>query len=173
LKWLVPSFLVFSVGVATSFGGFQNSLLSQMVLGLGALLVPITIGIAILRFRLFEIDRIVSRTVTYLLLVSVLAALYSLVVALPTSALGADTPSWVVAASTLAAAALFSPLRRVVQRMVDRRFNRSRYDAERVVERFASHVREFTDVATITSGLSSAVSGALHPSAVAVWWYSP
>lgn len=146
-----------------------------LVLGLGA--IPVSIAVSVLRFKLFEIDRLISRTVVFGVVVIVLGSFYATLAVLPFTLVmgrgGGDTPSWVVAGSTLAAAALFSPLRRRVRRVVDRRFNRSRYDAELVVDRFAVQVRELTDVGTITSGLTGAVRTALQPAGVAVWWAMP
>lgn len=133
-------------------------------------LVPISIGVAILRYRLYEIDRVVSRTVSYATLLGVLGMLYAAAVALWTTMLGGgDPPSWLVAAITLAAAGLFSPLRRRVQRVVDRRFNRTRYDAERVVEGFEWVVRDATDVDAITHEWTAAVRRILHPESVGLW----
>jgi hypothetical protein len=144
-----------------------------LIFGLGA--IPVSIAVSVLKFRLFEIDRLISRTVVFAVVALVLGAMYAVLATLPSLVIGGsgDTPSWLVAASTLLAAALFSPLRRRVQRMVDRRFNRSRYDAERVLAGFSSQVREFTDVGMITSGLSGAVQGALQPAGVAVWVRGP
>ena len=106
--------------------------------------IPAAMVVAILRYRLYEIDRIISRTVSYLLITSLLAAVYVGGVTVTTSLLSLGS-SVGVAASTLAAAALFQPLRRRVQRSVDRRFNRAHYDAERVVEAFAQRVRMTVD----------------------------
>ena len=184
LRWLAAGLLVLPIvaivttllGGSGAHPGWMDVLVTiALVTGLGA--IPVSIAISVLKFRLFEIDRLISRTVVFAVVALVLGALYAMLAILPFTLVvgmgGGDTPSWVVAASTLAAAALFSPLRRRVQRVVDRRFNRARYDAERVVERFSAQVREFTDVAAITAGLTGAVRGALQPAGVAVWLVQP
>jgi len=159
--------------IASSLAPLADSIL--LVLGLGA--VPASIAISVLKFRLFDIDRLVSRTVVFGVVALVLGVVYAALTVLPymliVGAGSDDAPSWLVAASTLGTAALFSPLRRRVQRVVDRRFNRSRYDGEQVIERFSAQVRESTDLRAITSGLSFAVRNALQPARVAVWLSDP
>jgi hypothetical protein len=107
----------------------------------GFVLLPIAIGVAVLRYRLFEIDRLLSRTVTYAAVVAMLVGVYATGV-LVLGGLFQRESDLSVAVSTLAVAALFLPLRRRVRRVVDRRFNRSRYDAERELDRFAGRLRE-------------------------------
>ena len=141
-------------------------------------LVPIATAIAILRYRLYEIDRIISRTISYALITGVLAALFigvTLVVgALLTSVAQGSGPSSqgrtiAVAASTLIVFALFQPLRRRVQRAVDRRFDRARFDAERTTTAFSERLREEVDLATVTADLNRTVRGAISPQCVGVW----
>jgi hypothetical protein len=147
--------------------------LGQIVIGSALLALPLAIGLAITRYRLYEIDRIISRTVTYGVVVVVLAALFGVLAAAPTLVLGSsqggETPAWVVAVSTLAVAALFTPLRRRVQTVVDRRFDRARFDAQSVVEGFADRVRDETDLETVTAGLGTVTGEVFRPESVGVW----
>jgi len=125
-------------------------------------------GVAILRYRLYDIDRIISRTVSYTVITAVLAGLYAGLVLLATEVL--DLTSQVaVAAATLAAAALFNPLRRRVQRLVDRRFNRARYDADNTVAAFAARLQDTTDADAVRSDLIGTVHHALEPAHISVW----
>lgn len=131
-------------------------------------LVPASIAVAILRYRLYEIDRIVSRTVSYALIAGILFAVYAggvigLQTVLP------DSGDLAVAVSTLAAVALFAPVRRRIQGWVDRRFNRRRYDAQRVVEAFAGRLREAVDLEDVTDDLSSVVATTVEPATTSVW----
>lgn len=137
----------------------------------GPALVPTGMAIAILRYRLYDLDRIVSRTVTYAVLTLVLAGVYvGIVVGLQAVAGPEDASDLVVASATLVAAALFRPLRDRVQRAVDRRFNRSRYDAEQVVGRFTERLRDEMDLPTVTADLREAVTRTLHPGQVTLWF---
>ncbi len=133
--------------------------------------VPIAIGIAVLRYRLYEIDRIVSRTISWTLTTGLVAALFAgLIVALQAVLTPVtDQNSLAVAGSTLAAAALFQPIRRRVQSAVDHRFNRSRYDADHIVGGFATNLRGQTDLDQISGGVADAVTRALRPASVGVW----
>jgi len=131
-------------------------------------LIPASIAVAILRYRLYEIDRIVSRTVSYGVIGIVLAAVYAGgVIGLQSIAPGSDDLA--IAASTLAAAALFSPLRRHVQRWVDRRFNRRRYDAEQIVRGLAARLSSAVDPTTVIDDLQAVVARTLEPKVAAVW----
>jgi hypothetical protein len=108
----------------------------------GLIALPVSIGVGILRYRLYEIDRIISRTLAYALVTGLLVGVYAGLVLLATQVLAVSSPV-AVAASTLVAAALFMPLRRRVQHAVDRRFNRTRYDADRMVAQFAARLQGF------------------------------
>ncbi|HEU4750199.1 MAG TPA: hypothetical protein VFT54_04000 [Acidimicrobiia bacterium] len=130
--------------------------------------IPTSIAIAILRYRLYEIDRIVSRTVSYALIAVVLASVYAGGV-IGLQALIPDVGDLAIAASTLAAVALFSPLRRRIQGWVDRRFNRRRYDAERVVEAFSSRLRDAVDLASVTADLRDVVTRTVEPVVATLW----
>lgn len=131
-------------------------------------LVPICFAVSVLRYRLYEIDRILSRAVSYLLVTGSLLAVYLGCVALLTTLLPFAS-SVGVAASTLAAAALFRPVRRRVQHGVDRRFNRQRYDAGRVVDRFATRLRDAVDPDVVHADLLGAAATAIQPTTVSLW----
>ena len=128
----------------------------------------LAIVIAITRHRLFDIDRIVSRTVSYALVGAVVALVYSIPALVLPEVLGLST-DLTVAAATLAAAAIFDPVRRRTQRLVDRRFNRSRYDAAREVDAFADRVREGADLGQVTVDLQAVLGRTLGPGAVSMW----
>ena len=136
------------------------------ILGLCAL--PASMGVAILRYRLYDIDRIISRTVAYAIITGLLVGVYAGLVLLATQVLGFAS-TWAVAASTLAAVALFTPLRRRVQRAVDRRFNRARYDADVAVAAFAGRLQDAVDPEMVRADLLASVITALEPAHVAVW----
>jgi hypothetical protein len=137
-----------------------------LVCGIAAL--PAGMGVAILKYRLYEIDRIVSRTLAYTIVTGLLVGVYAGLVLLTTQVFRVHTPV-AVAASTLAAAALFTPVRRRVQRVVDRRFNRVRYDGDRMVEAFAARLKDAVDLETVRADLAGVVSQALEPAHVTVW----
>jgi hypothetical protein len=141
------------------------SVLSFMILSVG---IPVSIAMSITRYRLYEIDRIVSRTVSYTLVVVILGAVYVGGVTWLTSLLP-DQSQLVVAATTLAVAALFNPVRRRVQMWVDRRFNRSRYDTQRVMDRFAGSLRDQVDAEAVVDGWVGVVSETMQPTSVSVW----
>jgi hypothetical protein len=128
--------------------------------------IPICVGIAVTRYRLYEIDRIISRTVSYVLVVAVLVGAVAALAAL----VGAQFQEpWVVAATTLGVAALFTPLRRRSQTWVDRRFNRSHYDAERVMDGFAASLRSQVDPDDVTGDWLAVVNETMQPAAAGVW----
>ncbi len=138
---------------------------------LGLILIPLAIGIAILRYRLYDIDRIISRTISWALVTGLLvAAFVGLVIGL-TALLGslAGGSTFAVAGSTLVVFALFQPLRRRIQVAVDRRFDRARYDARRTVDAFAERLRNDVDLASVQGDLLGVVVGSLQPASVAVW----
>jgi hypothetical protein len=147
-----------------ALAGFTGTL---AVLG-GMIGLPGSILVAILRYRLYDIERIVSRTVTYAVVAVLVAAVYAIPVLVAPRILGSSSAP-VTAASTLAAAVAFGPLRRRVRRMVDHRFNRSAYDAALEAERFALEVRDQVDVTATTRLLAESLHRALHPATLAVW----
>lgn len=168
MKWLVLAFVVFGIGAYAEFAGFQYSFVANLFLPAGMALVPITIGIAITRYRLYEIDRIMSRTVSYTVLVVVLFAVFSGTVTALTSVLSPDS-DLVTAAATLLVAGLFNPIRRRVQDWVDRRFNRSRYDTQRVIDQFSGSLRDEVDPERVVEGWIGVVGETMEPAAVGVW----
>ena len=174
LKWLASgaAFAIVSLVVAVPFStSGTTTAVREWVdnlawFGLAAL--PVSMGVAILKHRLYEIDRIISRTLAYAAVTGVLVGVYAGLVLLATHVLGVTTPVS-VAAATLAAAALFSPLRRRVQRMVDRRFNRARYDAEVMVAAFALRLKDAVELDSVRDDLADVVQKALEPAHVWVW----
>ena len=131
-------------------------------------LIPAAVGIAILKYRLYDIDRLISRTLGYAIVTGLLVGLYAGLVLLATQVLLITSPV-AVAASTLAAAALFTPLRRRVQHAVDRRFNRVRYDADQTVAAFAARLQEGAALDAVRSDLLAVVNTAVEPAHLSVW----
>jgi hypothetical protein len=173
LKWLVAvaalAALFFPIAFIVPVQEIGNA---AFILGTLTLIgLPLAIGLAILRYRLYDIDRIVSRSIAYGLITAILLAAYGaaiLVLQGPLSALtGSDTI--LVALSTLIVAALFQPLRRRVQRVVDRRFDRARYDADRTAVDFAERLRDQTDLTAVTTALDRTTRTALAPRTTAIW----
>jgi ABC-type bacteriocin/lantibiotic exporter with double-glycine peptidase domain len=128
----------------------------------------VCIGVAVLKYHLYEIDRIVSRVVSYAIITALLAGVFSGLIVLATEVLPVRTPV-AVAVSTLAVAALFNPLRRRVQRAVDHRFNRARYNTAAVVAAFTARLRQTVDFDTVQGDLVGVVTEAFQPSYVALW----
>jgi hypothetical protein len=148
-----------------------NTVLSSLVYP-ALLCPPIAIAVAVLRYRLWDLDRLVSRTVTYALVTALLVAPYLLILPVVTRLAG-DTGGLAVAATTLAAVAAFSPLRRRVQDLVDRRFNRRRYDAARTVEAFAARLREQVDLDALEAELLAVVDQTVQPTRATLWLRPP
>ena len=139
------------------------------------LAVPVAAGVAILRYRLYEIDRIINRTLVYGLLTAVLGLCYaagSLLFVL-VAGVGKDPPSWLVAAATLAAAAVFRPVRRRIQAVVDRRFNRRRYHAAKTVEAFSGRLRDQVDLDTLSAELVAVTDRTMEPTMLSLWLRPP
>ncbi len=170
LKWFLFAAVINAVTLAVAGLGFLGDLgwsISNLTFGL----LPVAVGVAVLRYRLYEFDRIVSRTVSYGLLTAVLLALYVLVVTLLRGLLEPVTGNsdLAVAASTLAVAAAFGPARRRLQAAVDRRFDRTRYDAARTVDAYARRLRRSVDLDDVTAGLRETVDVAVGPQRMSVW----
>jgi hypothetical protein len=179
LRWLVYAGALIVVA-------FLATTLAQKVVGPGAAatnlqnavgsgaaaLIPVAIGVAVLRYRLYDIDRIISRTVAYAIVTGLLVGVYAGLVLLATEVLRVHTPV-AVAVATLAAAALFTPVRRRVQSRVDRRFNRVRYDADQIAAAFAARLKDTVDLSLVRDDLTGVVSRALEPAHVSVWISRP
>jgi hypothetical protein len=138
--------------------------------------VPVAAGIAILRYRLYDIDRLINRTLVYGLLTALLAGVYGgavLVLGQGFGGIRGKPPSWAVAGATLAVAALFQPARRRIQQAVDRRFNRRKYDAAKTVESFSARLREEVDLDTLSAELLAVVDQTMQPSQAWLWLRPP
>jgi hypothetical protein len=178
IRWFVSAVALCVVGfagtgVAHALGNDNPpiSLSSTLVAYAGILLMPIAVGISILRYRLYEIDRLISRGLSWAVLSGLLLAVYAAAVLLLQNVLGdvIQGQTVAVAGSTLLAAALFQPLRARVQTAVDHRFNRARYDAERTAIDFAERLRDEVDLASVSGDIVGVVGTALHPSTIGVW----
>jgi hypothetical protein len=177
LKWLASGAFV-SVAclvLAANTGSSSNGPTGPTLLGVltslvwfGVAALPVSIGVAILKYRLYEIDRIISRTLAYAIVTGLLIGVYAGLVLLATGVLRFSSPV-AIAASTLVAAALFNPVRRRVQHTVDRRFNRARYDAARTVTAFAARLQDTVDPDAVRTDLAAMVHTALEPTHVSVW----
>jgi len=161
------------VSVATNGHSGLAGTLSWIFMVLTALVgVPLACAVAVLKYRLYEIDRIISRTLAYAIVTGLLVGVYAGLVLLATHVLSVTSPV-AVAASTLAAAALFTPLRSRVQKTVDRRFNRTRYDADKTVAAFAASLQDAVDPDAVCADLLRVVHLSLEPAHVSVWISHP
>jgi hypothetical protein len=177
LRWIAASIAVVMTAVVTGLvigtlvPGSSDNGLAWIPAVVAFPTVPVAIGIAVLRYRLYDIDRIISRTISYGVVSATLVALYAGIILLLQAPLGAVTggETVAVAASTLVAAGLFQPLRLRIHGTVDRRFNRARYDAERTAASFATELRDEVDPSHAQSALLAAVDSAIGPHGAAVW----
>jgi hypothetical protein len=167
LKWLATGAAVTLVVVVASLG-FSSTPVVGEILGIGLAALPVGIGVGILKYRLYEIDRVISRTLAYAIVTGLLVGIYAGLVLLATQVLQFHS-SVAVAISTLTAAALFNPLRRRVQHAVDHRFNRARYDADQTVTAFAARLKDAVDLDSVRADLAAVVENALEPAHVSVW----
>ena len=169
LRWFVAAVLLAVVPITVSpLGGGPVAFLLAVF---GLLLVPVSVWIAVTRYRLYEIDRLISRGLSWAAISGLLVVVYAVAVLLLQAVLGdvIGGQTLAVAGSTLLAAALFQPLRRRVQAAVDHRFNRARYDAERTTTEFADRLRDEVDLDHLRSALAATASGAVHPAGAGVW----
>ena len=169
LKWFMYASAIAVVVIFVASELSNNPLLEWEIV---FPLIPVAVGIAILKYRLYDIDRLISRTLGYAIVTGLLIGLYAGLVLLATQVLSIKSPV-AVAASTLAAAALFSPLRRRVQHVVDRRFNRVRYDADQTVAAFAARLQEGAALDAVRSDLLAVVNTAVEPAHLSVWTAPP
>jgi hypothetical protein len=176
LKWFVlaSGLSAIALGIVTWEGIIMNrpdNTIGLTVYVFAGAVAPVAIGIAILRYHLFDIDRIISRTIAYVLISAVLVATYVVTILVLTgplgTVLGGDTVS--VALSTLVVAALFQPVRRRVQAIVDRRFDRARIDAERTTSAFSERLRDEVDIDAVTTDLRQTVHATVRPARLEVW----
>src|SRR5580700_2603649 len=173
LKWLasgaaVTIICLFLAGSFSTSGGPKTLLVIISLAWFGVAALPVSIGVGILQYRLYEIDRLISRTLAYAIVTGLLVGVYAGLVLLSTQVFKFHS-AVAVAASTLVAAALFNPVRRRVQHAVDHRFNRARYDAGLTVAAFASRLKDAVDLDSVQEGLADVVSRALEPAHVSVW----
>jgi len=162
LKWLLTGGVVAGIELGLGLSGLSD--LAGTVLGLA---LPASMGVAIFKYRLYDIDRIISRTLAYAIVTGLLVGVYAGLVLLATEVLKFHS-TVAVAAATLAAAALFNPVRRRVQRGVDRRFNRARHDADQMVTAFAARLKDAVDLDSVRDDLASVVQQALEPAHLSV-----
>jgi hypothetical protein len=174
LKWLAWSGtlmvgLVALQGPASALVGEWVS--NYFLFPLALICLPLSTAVAILRYRLYDIDRIISRTFSYAIVTVVLGGLFALVaLVIPTMFLTTRrTPDWIIALATLMVAAMARPVRRRVQTIVDRRFNRSRFDAERTIEAFTTRLREEIDIDALGAELQDLVGRTMQPVHVSLW----
>jgi hypothetical protein len=169
LKWLAAGSATLVVCfLVLALSGGSGGLLGGVAFSLGLSALPVAMGVSILRYRLYEIDRLVSRTLSYAILTALLVGTFIGLIALSTDTFALSGRVG-VAASTLGAAALFNPLRVRIQRLVDRRFNRARYDAEATVAAFTARLRDAVEIAAIRSDLLDTVNRAVQPTHASVW----
>ncbi len=181
LKWLYSGaaifvFAYFGVFIAAlavdAIPGLSNQSVTNVLVIFGTAALPACLGVAVLKYRLYELNRVVSRVVSYALITALLAGVFAGLVLLATHVLPFKS-SVAVAVATLVIAALFNPLRRRVQRAVDRRFDRARYDAEAVVAAFTARLRQTIDLDAIRGDLVGVVQEAFQPAHVSVWLPGP
>jgi hypothetical protein len=148
--------------------GWGSQSLITALGSIGTAALPVCVGVAVLKYRLYAIDRIISRVVSYAVITALLGGVFAGLILLATRVLPVRG-SVAVAVATLSVTALFNPLRRRVQHAVDRRFNRARYDAEAVVGAFTARLRETVDLDTVSRDLVGAVNEAVQPTHISVW----
>jgi hypothetical protein len=175
LRWLAWGATLASAALVVAIAGLvldNDFTLLNLALGVCAALLPLATGAAILRYRLYDLDRIVSRTLAWTLLTLLLALAYAAVV-LGLGRLLPQGSSLAVAAATLAVAALFQPLRRRIQQAVDRRFNRRRHDAARLIEAFGARLRDQVDLDAVGGELLAVVDQTMQPTRASLWLRPP
>ena len=182
LKWFTYAVGLFALLIASfivvdALGGrWLPPAMDEALFSIGYGMIPAATGIAIVRYRLYDIDLLINRTLVYGLLTAVLATGYAGVVLVLGQLFGGvagNTPSWAIASATLAVAAAFQPARRRIQNAVDRRFNRRRYDAARTVEAFGLRLRDHIDLTTLTNELLAVIDQTMEPREASLWLRPP
>jgi hypothetical protein len=178
LKWfcLAAVLLPVAILVAIAFPSVGGVRVDGLIVGLPLVALPVAIGIAVLRYRLYDIDRLINRTLVYGLLTVTLGLTYAVVVLVLGQLFGeagGKPPSWAIAGATLTAAAVVQPARRRIQQLVDRRFNRRRYDAAKTVEAFSARLRDQVDLDTLSAELLAVVDQTVEPTKVSLWLQPP
>jgi hypothetical protein len=174
IKWIAAAAVITLIAecanVATFRGDNPNSP-AAIASAIAFALVPIAMGVAILRYRLYEIDRIISRTIAYALVIVIIGVVFGGGVVLLSSALAsfADGQTVAVAGATLVAYATFQPALRRVRHVVDRRFDRTRFDSERTADSFAERLREGFEIETVTADLEATIRSSIRPASVWLW----
>jgi N-terminal 7TM region of histidine kinase len=172
LKWLMfgSAICVISAGLSIPGQTAPSGLWAALnnALSLGFIALPVSIGVGILRYRLYDIDRLISRTLAYAIVTGLVIGAYAALVTMAHSVVSYKSPP-AVAVATLAAAAVFNPLRRRVQRIVDGRFNRTGYDAEGMISAFATRMQDAADLEEVRSDLAAVANRALEPAHISVW----
>jgi hypothetical protein len=180
LKWLAYAAALLAlgilgiglIGILEQLGWIRPQITRPVAIVLGGVAIlgviglPVTAGLAILKYRLYEIDRLINRTLVYGLLTALLAAVYAGLVlsfAQLSGGIGTELPSWAVAGATPAVAALFQPARRRIQQAVDRRFNRRRYNTAKTIQAFAARLRDQIDLDTLSTELQAVVDQTMEP----------
>jgi hypothetical protein len=169
LKWFTYAGAVLPLSVV---GDALPAPVGDLVTVVPIVFLPVATGIAILRHRLYDIDRLINRTLVYGLLTAVLAGVYAgavLVLGQLFGGVGGDPPSWAVAGATLAVAALFQPARRRIQGVVDRRFNRRKYNAAETIDAFGARLRDHVDLDTLSAELLAVVDQTMQPTTASLW----
>ena len=167
-RWFAFEIAFLVVALTAGTLPWFDSVLNVLAIILGVNAVPAAIGVAVLRYRLYDIDRLVSRTVSYTAIIALLAVIYTGTIYLVQNLVGAET-ELAVAGSTLAAAAAFSPLRRRVLASVDRRFNRARFDAETEASAFAERLHKALDLSTVIGDLDTVLAHTVKPATSTIW----
>jgi hypothetical protein len=176
LKWFTYAAVLVTLVWLVFFAAGLDRLLPPLLVFIASDIwlagIPAAIGIAVLRYRLYDIDRLINRTLVYGLLTALLAGVYAgivLTLGQLFGGLGDDPPSWVVAGATLAVAALFQPARRRIQRGVDRRFNRRKYNTAQTIAAFSARLRDEIDLDTLSAEVLAVVEQTMQPTQFSLW----
>jgi hypothetical protein len=170
LRWVAlaaPLVALVAAAIPTALA-VKDLWLFEWAVGLCVVILPLAIGAAVLRYRLYDLDRIISRTLSYAALTMLLGGGYAVLILGLGDLIGRQS-SLVVAAATLAVAAAFRPVRRRIQQVVDRRFNRRRHDAAQTIEAFGAHLRQQTDLDTLTAELLAVADQTMQPTSLSLW----